>query len=343
MKRVFYLVIAVTALYGCKSKEQNTRTSQNDTIAVSVTEVKCEIIETNLRYSGTVEPSQTIPLTFQASGIVERVLVDAGDEVKKGQLLASVEKTNLQNVYDINLAKYNQAKDAYNRLKTVYEKGSLPEIKWIETETNLEQAQSSLAVSKKNLSNCEMRAPQNGIIGKRNVEPGMSSINISSSPIELVEIKTVYVKISVPENEIAKIVKGEKATFSVSALNSKTFEGKVSNISPVADAISRTYEVKILVQNTSGDLKPGMVCDVNLNIRSQKELTVIPYQCVTKDLNDVSYVFVVDKKTNRANRQVVQTGSYFNNNLEISKGIVAGQTVVKEGKEKLSDNSLIRY
>jgi multidrug efflux pump subunit AcrA (membrane-fusion protein) len=101
--------------------------------------------------------------------------------------------------------------------------------------------------------------------------------------------------------------------------------------------------VKILVQNTSGDLKPGMVCDVNLNIRSQKELTIIPYQCVTKDLNDVAYVFVVDKKTNRVNRQVVQTGSYFNNNLEILKGIVAGQTVVKEGKEKLSDNSLIRY
>jgi RND family efflux transporter MFP subunit len=343
MKRVFYLVITAAALYGCNSKNENTRTSQNDTIAVSVTEVKCEIIETNLRYSGTVEPSQTIPLTFQASGIVESVLVDAGDEVKKGQLLASVEKTNLQNLYDINLAKYNQAKDAYNRLKTVYEKGSLPEIKWIETETNLEQAQSSLAVSKKNLSNCEMRAPQNGIVGKRNVEPGMSSINISSSPIELVEIKTVYVKISVPENEIAKIVKGEKAEFSVSALNNKTFEGKVSNISPVADAISRTYEVKILVQNTSGDLKPGMVCDVNLNIRSQKELTIIPYQCVTKDLNDVAYVFVVDKKTNRVNRQVVQTGSYFNNNLEILKGIVAGQTVVKEGKEKLSDNSLIRY
>jgi RND family efflux transporter MFP subunit len=343
MKNKFYILIIAATLLGCKAKQESAEKPANTPIAVSIAEVKAELIETNLRYSGTVEPSQTIPLTFQASGIVEKVLVDAGDEVRKGQLLAVVEKANPQSIYDMNLAKYNQAKDAYDRLKSVHEKGSLPEIKWVEMEANLEQARSALEVSKKNLENCEMRAPENGVIGRRNIEPGMSSLSISSSPIELVKINTVYIKISVPENEIGKIHKGDKASFSVSALNDKTFDGAVTNISPVADAISRTYEAKITVQNKNLELKPGMVCDVVLNMKSQKEVMVIPYQSVTKDMNGNAYVYLVDKSTYRARKQVIQAGNYWGNNLEVLSGIEAGQTIVKEGKEKLSDNSLIKF
>lgn len=343
MKKKFYILIIAATVLGCKGKQDSATKPANTPISVSIVDVKSEIIITNLRYSGTVEPSQTIPLSFQASGIVEKVLVEAGDGVRKGQLLAVVEKANLQSIYEMNLAKYNQAKDAYDRLKSVHEKGSLPEIKWVEMETNLEQAKSSLEVSKKNLENCEMRAPEDGVIGRRNIEPGMSSLSISSSPLELVKIKTVYIKISVPENEIGKINKGDKASFSVSALNNKTFDGTVTNISPVADAISRTYEAKITVQNINTELKPGMVCDVILNTKSQKEVTIIPYQSVTQDMNGNAYVYLVDKSAKRVIKQMVQTGNYLDNNLEILSGIKAGQTIVKEGKEKLSDNSLIRF
>ncbi len=343
MKRIFYTVIIGAVFYGCQSKQQNTEKPANTSIPVTAEEVKQATIETNLRYSGTIEPSQTIPLNFQVSGIVEKVYVEAGDEVKKGELLASVEKANPKSIYDMNLAKYNQAKDAYDRLKTVYEKGSLPEIKWVEMETNLEQARSSLEVSKNNLENCDMRAPEAGVIGKRNIEPGMSAIGLSTAPIELVKIRIVYVKISVPENEIGKIRKGDKAFFSVSALNGKTFEGFVTNISPVADAISRTYEAKISVQNPNLELKPGMVCDVMLSMKSSKEVVVIPYQSVSKDSDGNTYVYLIDKSANRAKKQIVQTGNYLGNNLEIVAGIAPGQVIVKEGKEKLSDNSIISY
>lgn len=343
MKRIFYSLIIGAVFYGCQSKQQNTEKPANTSIPVKVQEVKLTTTETNLRYSGTIEPSQTIPLNFQVSGIVEKVFVDAGDEVKKGQLLASVEKVNPKSIYDMNLAKYNQAKDAYDRLKTVYEKGSLPEIKWVEMETNLEQAKSSLEVSKNNLENCDMLAPEAGVIGKRSIEPGMSAIGLSSAPIELVKIRTIFVKISVPENEIGKIRKGDKASFLVSALNSKTFEGAITNISPVADAISRTYEAKISVPNPNLELKPGMVCDVMLNTKSSKEVIVIPYQSVSRDMDGKTYVYLVDKSTKRTKKQIVQTGNYHGNNLEILAGIAPGQIIVKEGKEKLSDNSIISF
>jgi len=343
MKRVFYTVIVVAILAGCKSKQEEGKVPVTDSIAVTVTDVKSEQVETNLRYSGTVEPSQTVPLTFQTSGIVEKVLVDAGDEVKKGQILATVDKADPQSIYNMNLAKYTQAKDAYDRLKTVYAKGSLTEIKWVEMETNLQQAKSSLEVSKNNIEKCDLRAPEAGIIGKRNIEPGMSSMSVSSAPLELVKINTVYVKISVPENEIGKIKKNDKASFIVAALNGKKFEGAVTNISPVADAISRTYAAKITVQNNQMELKPGMVCDVLLNTKSQKNLVLVPYQSVTSSNDGKSYVFLVNKTGKTAHKVMVQTGNYQGNDIEILAGVTPGQTIVNVGKEKLSDNSLIRF
>jgi len=268
-------------------------------------------------------------------------MVDAGDAVKKGQLLATIDKGSMLNMYDIAQAKYQQAKDAYDRLKTVHEQGSLPEIKWVEMETNLEQAKSSLDLSRNNLDKCYMRAPEDGIIGRRNIEPGMSSISLTASPLELVKINLVFVKISVPENEIGQIHKGIQANFTVSALNNKSFKGEVTNISPVADVFSRTYDAKITVNNSNLDLKPGMVCDVTLNLKSEKELVLIPYQSVTKDKEGNAYVYVVDTAQKRVKKQIIQPGYYHGNDLEVFSGLKQGQIVVKEGKEKLSDNSLI--
>jgi RND family efflux transporter MFP subunit len=341
MNNLIYPVLAVAILTGCGQNEKKGDKAEGNRTSVSITKVTSERVVVDLKYSGTIEPLQTIPLTFQINGTVEKVMVQAGDAVKKGQVLATVEKDNYQSLYDMTYSKYQQAKDAYDRLKKVHDEGSLPEIKWVEMQTNLEQAKSSLEVSKSNIGKCTMRAPVNAIVGRRNIEPGMSSISISSAPIELVEITSVYVKISVPENEIGKIKKGIKATFIVSALNNASFEGKVTNVSPVADVFSRTYEVKITVPNPQLNLKPGMVCDVTLNMKSEKDLVLVPYGSVTKDGEGNTYVYLVNVGKKKVNKQIVKTGNYEGGNLEILSGLAPGQLIVSEGKEKLMDNSLI--
>ena len=339
MKKAFYLFLVVTVMASCGHK--NDQAPAEKKFSVKTLKVQSTKSVSNLRYSGTIEASQTIPLTFQTSGIIEKIYVEAGDAVKKGQLLATVNKSDLQNIYDASLAKYRQAKDAYDRLKTVHEQGSLPEIKWVEMVTNLEQAKSSLELTKNNLDKCNLRAPDNGVIGHRNIEPGQSAIGSSLAPIELVKIETVMVKVSVPENEISKFKKGLKASFSVSALNDKQFEGEVTNISPVADAISRTYPIKITVKNANLELKPGMVCDVALDLKCEKEIVVIPYNAVTTGKDGKPFVFVVSTDNKTVKKQTVTTGNYQDSGIEVLSGLTIGVTIVVEGKEKLSDNSLI--
>jgi RND family efflux transporter MFP subunit len=343
MKKMIIPAMALCMLVACNPKENKDKLPGMEPITVTTVMVKKEKVVTALRYSGTVEAFQSIPINFHTTGTVETVLVEAGDVVHKGQLLATIDQTDAKSMYEITLSQYQQAKDAYDRLKSVHEKGSLTEIKWVEMESKLEQAQSSLNLAKNNLEKCNLYAPVDGIVGRRNIEPGMSSISITSAPLELVDIRQVYVKISVPENEVSGIVKGMKAVFTVSALDDREFKGVVTNISPVADRISRTYEAKILVANPELALKPGMVCDVKMESSMEKEMVLVPYQSVSKDSENHAFVFLVNAPEKRVKKQVIKTGQYQDAGLEVISGLEPGQIIVNGGKEKLSDNCLIAW
>jgi RND family efflux transporter MFP subunit len=337
MNKVAYFVLCILVLTGCKQ----TKTEGIADPKIEIAEVQQVSTSGALQYSGTIEPTQTIPLTFQAQGTVLKVLVNAGDPVKAGQLLAVVDKADAQSMYEMTLAKYQQAKDAYDRLKQVHDKGSLPEVKWVEMESNLQQAQSSVALSRNNLKKCNLYAPESGVIGKRNIEPGMNSLGNLNAPIELVKINTVYVKVAVPENEINLIKKGQKASFTVSALDNKEFEGTVTNVGVVADAVSRTYEVKITVSNTKMELKPGMVCDVKLNVEAKRVVVGVPLQAVDKDNDNRNYVYIVNVASKTVSKRLVSVGSYQGDFVEILSGANLGEKVVTGGLHKLSDNSKV--
>ncbi len=349
MKKNLIVCAALVLMASCEQKQETSYKERENVfqelkpVRVTIKQAKLANNEILLNYSGSVEASQTIPLSFRTSGTVEKVLVDEGDFVKKGQLLATIDDTDAKNLLEITQAKFQQATDAYNRLKSVYDKGSLPEIKWVEMESNLAQAKSSLELSKNNLEKCKLISPANGIIGRRNIEPGMSSINLSGSPLEIADIKTVNIKISVPENEISKVKKGLKAEISVSAVGNKKYEGKVITVSQVADKFSRTYEAKINVTNPDLELKPGMVCDVLLTILSDEALVVVPYQSISKDSHGNTFVFLVNVPEKKAHKQIVSVGNYFGDYIEIISGLNPDQIIVSEGVSKLTDNSLITW
>jgi RND family efflux transporter MFP subunit len=335
-------ILAVLILVTSCTHKQEQLTRKEKALNVTVQTVRTTKDGTLLHYSGTVEASQTIPLTFQSTGIVAKVLVEEGDIVKKGQILAVVDKADNQSIYDAAFSKYQQAKDAYDRLKSVHEKGSLTEIKWIEMETGMKQAESVVQLAKSNLEKCTMLAPDNGMIGRRNVEPGQSAL-MAIAPLELVKIESVFIKVSIPENEINKIHKGLKTSFSISALDGKSYEGEVTNVGIVADRFSRTYRVKINAKNPNLEIKPGMVCDVIIHTSSDRDLVLVPYQAVSKDKDGKSFVFVVSDNKKNVKKQNITTGNYRGSEIEVLGGLIAGQTIVVEGKVKLSDNSLISF
>ncbi len=329
--------VLILLLAACHPKPASTVKEKNP-VKVTSTVVKTSDKAQTLTYSGTVIPFQTIPVSFQTVGTVKTVNVDEGMTVQKGQVLATLDQTDLLNLYNLSETQYNQALDAYNRLKEVYDKGSLVEIKWVEMESTLKQAESAKNLAKNNLNKTTLSAPEIGIIGKRNIEPGMSSIGISA-PFEIVKIDKIYVRLSVPENEIAKISQGMLAKFNVPALGDVLFTGKVSIVGVVADRFSRTYEVKVLAENPERIIKPGMICDITLEY-DQTATNVVDSRAVTHDM-DGSFVYKVTPSKTSIIKQRVQTGKISSEGIEILSGLLPGDEVVCEGLDKLSDNSKI--
>lgn len=343
MKKLTTVLLIVSLLFSCGKKKQEQKSDiKNTSVKVTIQKIGLSTEDMILTYSGTIKASKTIPLTFKSVGNAEEIFVGEGDFVEEGQLIARLEKGSLMSSYQGALASYDQALDAKQRLERVYNKGSLPEIQWVEINTKLAQAKSLLDISNRNLENCELRAPADGYIGRRNMEVGQSGIQLQA-PFELVELSTVKAKISVPENEINLFKKGQIAAISVAALNGKEFQGVVEKIGVVAHSLSRTYEVTIVIDNSELRLKPGMVCEVIIAIPSVEAVLVVPLEAIKRTARNEAYVFVVNPSTKVANKRIIKTDGIFHNKIVVTSGLHAGDLIVVRGFQKINDNMQVEY
>lgn len=344
MKKYIYLIIASVIMLSCAEKKASPDTTEKPGkgILVKVSEIKSRGVDFTLNYSGTAEPTLTVPLSFQLPGTVEKIYVDEGDLVKKGQLLAEIDKSSYQSSYNAALAMQQQAKDAYNRFEKVHRNGSLPEIQWEEVKSKLEQANSAAKIAKKNLENCSITSPENGIIGRRAIETGANAT--PGVPVfDVISIADIYVRISVPENEINKIRKGQVAQVTFPALGEKVFEAVTEKVGVEANRVSRTYEVKLRIKNTNREIKPGMACNIELPLGEAPGMLLVPVKAVMKDEGGANYVFLADKQAQKAKRVNVQTNGIINNQLAVLSGVNPGDLLVVEGQHKLSDGMEIRF
>ncbi len=338
MKKELLIVLAFASLSACKNSENESTTKVLEKIEVQSVNSLCTL--NGLYYSGLVEAEQTIPLSFESNGVVEKVYVEEGEQVKKGQPLATINASDARNMFELTKAKYEQAQDAYDRLKSVHESGSLPEIKWVEMESGLQQAKASYAIAKNNLDRCVMKAPCNAFVGERNCEPGMSSMMNASSPIKLVKIDKVYIKVSVPEKEINQMKIGERASILISAISEIPFTAKIAKIGVVANQIAKTYDVKLILDNKDHLIKPGMVCDVTINLAPSCERVEVPIQAVLTE-NNSKYVFVYDAATKTVSKTIVKIHSLSSNTIILKEGLKKTDVVVTKGQHRISNNQKV--
>lgn len=327
------LVLSLAVLSGCNKKTQPKGNDQS-------MKVKIETVEESnaasiLNYVGTIEEKTSTALSFSTLGMIEKIYVSEGDLVSHGQLLAKVDPASAQSILDATDATLKQAKDGYDRLKSLHEKGSLPEIQWVDIETKLQQAQSSYNIAKKNLENCSLYAPAGGVVGKRMAEAGEYSI-VGKAVLTILDISSVKVRFSVPENEISGIPYDCRSTITVPAIGNKKFEALKIEKSVSASLISHTYPAYIILYNPKKELLPGMVCTVELFPFSKSKVVVIPISIIQTTADGQKFVWC--DKTGYAKRILVTTGAAKGNGVEITSGLSVGDRIVTEGYQKISED-----
>lgn len=339
MNRINHLALAVILVLASCTHKENKPTAENS----GAFNVQAEqpinyngLIQSG--YSGVVEAQKTTALSFATMGTITEIFVDEGQAVTQGQLLAKVDASNAQNAYQIAAAKLQQAEDAYQRLKPMKENGTLPEIKWVEAETGVSQAKSAVAIAKKNISDCNLYAPVSGVIGKRNVQAGMNVVP-TTTVLELLNIQSVYVKIPVSENEISLFKKGETAQITINAID-KTVTGTIKEIGVTADILSHTYPVKIEVQNTTGDIKPGMICSVQTVAQDKRSGLLVSNKALQKDVNGSQFIYV--EENGKAVKIAVQTIALIDNKMLIQGEVPQNANIITSGQQKLSNGTPVK-
>ncbi len=330
--RNFFIVAMVLLLSACSEEKTERKT---EPISVETETVTTSSNLQGRTYVGVVEEESATSVSFTGSGALKHVYVQEGQHVRSGQVIAEIDDTQSRNMLSAAESQMKQANDVLERMQLLHDNGSLAEMKWVETQSKVEQAKAQLDLAKKSLADCRVYAPVSGIIGKSVMNSGETVL--PSMPVaSILNIGRVKVVVSVPEKEIANFTAHTHTSITVEALGGRTYQGGTITKGVEADGMTHTYDIKINLQNPDHKLLPGMVCQVNVNRIGGGTALSVPITSVQKNAHGEQFVWTV--KDGKAHRVNVTTGRASGNRIGIEAGLTEGQQIVTEGYQKLSED-----
>lgn len=334
-KNALLTLIAVAMMLlstGCSNQEEKTKNAAPMSVRSEVVHPSSDIDTKS--YIGIVEEELAISVGFAASGTISKVCVSEGQTVKKGQLIAELDKTQAENMLAMAKAQMEQANDAYKRLKLLHDNNSLPEMEWVEVQSKVQQAEASLEMAKKSLADCCIYAPESGIIGKGVMNVG--EVVLPALPVaKILVIDHIKIRASVPEKEVAAITSSTPSQITLGALPGQVFDGGKIEKCIDANNSTHTYDIKVNVKNTERQLLPGMVAHVQIHHATQQEVITVPITSVRKNANGEHFVWT--NKGGKAHRTTVTIGDATGNRIVVLTGLQQGDVVITEGYQKLSE------
>ena len=331
------IALSALVLIGCGKKKSQKQTF-DPTLPVEIS-VILQTDDNNFRnYVGTTKSEMELPLSFPLGGKLTGSYVKNGQHVKKGALIARVDETAAKSIHDAALATLNQAEDGYNRLKQVHDEGGIPDVRWVQMETDLEKARQTEITTRKNLNECTLRAPQEGFISMGDHTTGENML--PATPFcRIIDMDKIVVEFSVPEKEIGIIQVGDKAEATFPGLNNLTKSIEIVDKSFVANPMGHTYTIKAKVPVEDKDILPGMVAKIKLSL-SEASGIVVPSSCVLT-MPEGADVWTV--KNGKAYRRNIKVGGFVKNGVVVDSGLQSGDTIITVGYQKLYNGAKVSF
>jgi RND family efflux transporter MFP subunit len=202
-------------------------------------------------------------------------------------------------------------------------------------------ASAQLHEAGKRLADCQLRAPIAGFVGMRRIDVG-DTVGAGTPVIGVLDLNPVKVRLAIPEAEIGKVREGARATVTIPSLDGRQFEGKVEAVGVTADPASRTYTVKIAVQNPERLLRAGMVAEARVFGPSIVNAITVPGAAVVRDTRGVTEVYVYEPTQRRVYARRVDVGAPLGDEVEILSGLNGNDQVVVAGQQNVREGSPVR-
>ena len=356
---LFTVSLVVT---GCGKEKEVVKETE---LSVRTAEAGIQDIAKNESYAGTVRGKNEVYIMPKIAARVTGIYVKAGDRVRAGQTLVTLDNSDFQAGIKqaeaaVTMAEASKrandvaaetARSAYERTQKLYEAGaaSAQQLEAARSQyeslvagtadATIAQAQAGLQAAQSQLDKCTLTSPIDGVVGTVSLSLG-DTANVASPAAIVTDVSELEVQVMVSESDVSFIKPESPVDVLVKEVSDQSFKGVVKSIASVADPEKRNYLVKVSLPNQEGKIKSGMFAEVKIATESKSQVVCVPAGAVLPQ-NGRTIVYTVDKNK-RARSVEIQTGIKNDRYIEVTKGLKAGQTVIVKGNTLVNDGTLVR-
>jgi RND family efflux transporter MFP subunit len=352
MKRnLLFLVALILITYSC-STDRSGKSAGNTSAADSVStngvkavqvvrteELAKQKISRSIEYTSNLIPFEEIHLVSATPGRIEKIYVEIGDRVNKGDMLVQMDRTQLHQA----LVQLQNVETNYARLDTLNRVGSISRQQYDQVKTQYDIAKSSVEFLQENTV---LRAPFNGIISGKYFENGEfysgvpNTLAGKAAIVSIVEIDMLKAIVNISEKYFPFVRTGMDALVGTDTYPGKTFPGKVLRVYPTIDEATRSFTVEIRINNPDEVLRPGMFSRVTMDLGEEMALVVPSVAVLKLQGSNERYVFLEENGV--AKRVTVRMGKRFDDKLEIvSDELQEGNRLIVTGQARLLDGDRV--
>jgi RND family efflux transporter MFP subunit len=360
LRTILMISLVFAVLPSCKRPQKPDAKGAAQTFGaapVKVFKAVRQRISEKLFYTSTIEAWQKINLTPEVGGKIARIMVNEGDRVSQGQVLAelNVEAITLQlrqaeAGLAVAQANYNNAKTNLERMERLSKENAVSaqqyeqvKLGYDSAKAQLDQAQAAVNLAQHSLDVSILKAPFSGVIASKNAEVGdvinplmgAFSPGSASGVLTLVDFSRIKIKVDISGTDIGRIQKGQPAILRVPANPGQEFHGTVQVVNLAADPQTKKFGIEIAVDNPDQVLRPGTFGEIIIEVHSHENALVVPQKAVLEN----KYVFIA--QDGKAAKKEIALGLQNTTMVEISSGVSEGDLVIAEGNFGLEDGALI--
>ncbi len=361
MKRRWMLLVWLTStviFYQCS--QRGGPSEEQNAVPVEVVDIGLGEVKQSLTFHGDIRAEVEVKVFAKIPDRIEAFFVDDGDRVQKGDPIArvlatTIEQTVLQAEAGLTAAKAQEAnmKVEYERAKRLNRENAMSTQQYDAIETQYEaasaqvtQAEAALNTARTQLKDATVTAPISGIIGKRYYEVGdMASPTMPI--VSIVQMNRVKIAVDATEEDLGRLSVGQKAEVQVRSYPDEVFVGQVQKISPILDPTTRLAEVEVLIPNPEQKLKPGMYAEAEITTGILEDVLVVPRYSVIESTSMESvngddrvvknyFIFVVNDSS-RAEQRRLDVDYVNYKQIAVRSGIALGEKLVVSGQNNLRD------
>ena len=326
MKKSILLLSALAAAVACGNQGARQNAAPEATVPnVEVATSTVRDVPQDNVYASTVQAYAVNNIAPQTAGRIRKINVEVGDYVSKGQILAEMDRVQLDQAE----LKLRNDQTELERVRTLLAQGGI-------SQADFDQLELAFNVSKSSCRNIEentiLRSPISGVVTARNYDRG--DMFAMAQPIYTVQqITPVKILVAISETDYTRVKRGDSVTLTADALPGKSYTGTVNRLYPTMDAATHTFNVEVTVPNSRRELRPGMYARVTVNFGDSFNITVPDTAILKMQGAGTRTVFVVED--GKAVMKVVTLGRHFEGKYEILSGLEEGDQVIVKGNSAL--------